>query len=301
VAGSAYARYLAAKKTVDDRALTGPVLECLEQKLVARPSARLRVIEVGAGLGTMPARLIERGLLEHADYTLLDQDAGLLHESRAWLTRWADDAGLSAQQTAGGLQLSDEQGCSIALTYRTAELSEFLKQGDGPYDLVIANAVLDLVDVPAVLPGLLSLLAPDGLYWFSVNYDGETILLPELADDAAFLATYNRSMDTRQRNGAPAGDSKTGRHLFTHLKNAGATISSAASSDWVVFASEGQYPHAEAEFLRHIIDTMDHELRRHASVDAQALARWIAERYAQIDRAELVYIAHQLDFLGSRA
>lgn len=298
---SQYGRYLAAKRSVDDRALNAGVLEWLGRELARIDDAPVRVLEVGAGLGTMPARLIERGLLRRAQYTMLDLDTLLLEESRAWLTRWASEHGLGAAASDDGLQLGDGGERAISVRYRTAELAAYLEHAAGQYDLVIANALLDLVDVGTLLPKLLRLLTPRGLYWFSINFDGETVLLPELADDAAFLAAYHRSMDTRQRNGAPAGDSKSGRHLFTHLSQAGARIARAGSSDWVVFAQDGRYPASEAEFLQHIIRTIDEELRQHRALDGAALARWVEARQAQIASGELVYIAHQLDFAGSRA
>ena len=47
---SGYARYLAAKTTVDDRALNRHVLAELRRLM---PAGAPRVLEVGAGLGTM--------------------------------------------------------------------------------------------------------------------------------------------------------------------------------------------------------------------------------------------------------
>jgi SAM-dependent methyltransferase len=279
---SEYGAYLAAKKSVDDRALNAEVLRQLAALLQARRGATLRVLEIGAGLGTMLARSIELGLLERAEYTLLDSDAALLADARGWLGEWAAHR---------GVRLEDR----VQVRYEHSELSEFLRQPSvrAQYDLLIANAVLDLVDVPVVLPQLLSLLRPGAVYWFSINFDGETILLPELPEDRAFMEVYHRSMDQR-----PGGDSKSGRHLFAQLQKAGASIAAAGSSDWVVFARDGRYPHAEAEFLRFIVRTIDLELQRHAEVEPSALRQWIGERAAQIDRGELVYIAHQLDFCG---
>src|SRR3974390_2635436 len=53
-----YARYLAAKTTVDDRALNRHVLSELRRLM---PPGAPRVLEVGAGLGTMGARLLDWG------------------------------------------------------------------------------------------------------------------------------------------------------------------------------------------------------------------------------------------------
>jgi SAM-dependent methyltransferase len=79
---SGYARYLAAKTTVDDRALNGHVLAELRRLM---PAGAPRVLEVGAGLGTMVARLIDWGVVGTGEYILLDTDRQLLDHSRRWL------------------------------------------------------------------------------------------------------------------------------------------------------------------------------------------------------------------------
>jgi hypothetical protein len=79
---------------------------------------------------------------------------------------------------------------------------------------------------------------------------------------------------------------------------AGGTIAAAGASDWVVFAKNGQYEADEAHFLRSIVRTVDEELLQHAEVPRSELAEWTKTRVEQIGRAELVYIAHQLDFAG---
>ena len=158
--------------------------------------------------------------------------------------------------------------------------------------------MLDLVEVPKLLPRLFDLAVPHGIYWFSVNYDGETIFQPEHPDDDRFMRLYNRSMDERVRFGRPAGESRTGRHLFGHLRAAGASIVAAGSSDWVVHPGADGYPGDEAHFLHIVVDTIGEALSSYPEVDGHALTSWLALRRQQIDRAELTYLAHQLDFMG---
>ena len=55
-----YPRYLAAKTTADDRALNRHVLAELRRLM---PVGAPRVVEVGAGLGTMVARLMDWGVV----------------------------------------------------------------------------------------------------------------------------------------------------------------------------------------------------------------------------------------------
>jgi len=288
-----YARYLAAKTTVDDRALNRHVLAELCRLM---PAGAPQVLEVGAGLGTMVARLMDWGALGAGEYILLDADRQLLDCSRRWLCDWAAARGLRSDLLPDGLRVGDLR---VRLVH--AELGRYLEAAHGaPADVLIANAVLDLVDVPAVLPGLLRLLVPGGIYWFTINYDGESIFEPGHPHDDLIMRAYHRDMDERIRYGRPAGESRTGRRLFHYLRDAGAPALAAGSSDWVVSAGpDGNYPGDEAYFLRSILNTIQNALRnRQDRVEPADLADWLAERGRQLAAGELVYITHQLDFVG---
>ena len=293
---SGYARYLAAKTSVDDRALNRHVLAELRRLM---PAGAPRVLEVGAGLGTMVARLMDWGVVGTGEYILLDADRPLLDDSRRWLRDWAAARGLRSDLLPDGLQVGD-----LRVRLEHAELGRYLEaapRAQGvPADVLIANAVLDLVDVPAILPGLLRLLVPGGVYWFTINYDGESIFAPGHPRDDQVLQAYHRDMDERVRYGRPAGDSRTGRRLFHNLRAAGAPALAAGSSDWVVSAGpDGNYPDDEAYFLRSILSTIQDALRsRPDRVEPADLADWLAMRGRQLAAGELVYIAHQLDFVG---
>jgi len=288
-----YARYLAAKTTVDDRALNRHVLAELRRHM---PAGAPRVLEVGAGLGTMVARLMDWGVVGTGEYILLDADRQLLDDSRRWLRDWAAARDLRSDLLPDGLQVGD-----LRVRLEHAELGGYLGGAHGALaDVLIANAVLDLVDVPAILPGLLRLLVPGGVYWFTINYDGESIFAPGHPHDDLVMRVYHRDMDERVRYGRPAGESRTGRCLFHYLRTAGAPALAAGASDWVVSASpDGNYPGDEAYFLRSILSTIQNALRsRPDRVEPADLADWLAVRGRQLAAGELVYIAHQLDFVG---
>jgi SAM-dependent methyltransferase len=288
-----YARYLAAKTTVDDRALNRPVLAGLRRLM---PAGAPRVLEVGAGLGTMVARLMDWGVVGAGEYILLDADRPLLDDSRRWLRDWAAARGLPSDLRPDGLQVGD-----LRVRLEHAELGRYLEDAhEARADVLIANAVLDLVEVPAILPGLLRLLAPGGVYWFTINYDGESIFEPGHPHDDQVMRAYHRDMDERVRYGRPAGESRTGRHLFHQLRAAGAPALAAGSSDWVVSAGpDGNYPGDEGYFLRSILSTIQSALRSRPDwVEPADLADWLAVRGRQLAAGELVYLAHQLDFAG---
>src|SRR5262249_6085729 len=249
-----YARYLAAKTTVDDRALNRHVLAELCRLM---PAGAPQVLEVGAGLGTMVARLMDWGAVGAGEYILLDVDRQLLDDSRRWLCDWAAARGVRSDPLPDGLRVGDLR---VRLVH--TELDSYLEAGHGaPADVLIANAVLDLVDVPTVLPGLLRLLVPGGAYWFAINYDGESIFEPSHPCDDRIMRAYHCDMDERSGYGGPPGESQTGRRLFGYLRDAGAPALAAGSSDWVVSARpDGTYADDEAYFLRSILNTIQNAL-----------------------------------------
>jgi hypothetical protein len=295
-----YARYLSAKKTVDDRALNRRVVDCIRREIARIPAERPYVVEFGPGLGATVPRLIEWDVLRVADYLFVDIDAALLKDAESWLSSWARGAGYTVERDSESLHI---RGTGVDFRVRFAEADAATFDEDaipGAADLLVANAFLDLVELPQTLDMLMALVRPGGLCWLSVNYDGETMFIPEHASDDVFMQTYNRSMDDRVRNGRPSGDSKTGRHLFGHLQTVGVDVLEAGASDWVVHATSNGYQAEEAHFLHHIVHTVNEELQKHAQISSGALSDWSRLRHAQIDRQELVLIAHQLDFAGRR-
>ncbi len=299
-----FTRYLAAKKTVDDRALNRHVWQSLLDALPApAPGRILRVLEIGAGIGTMVERAWEWGLLAgEVAYTAIDADAGNIVEANRRLPAWAASRGIAATSADEGVVTLAAPGQRTVVTLETIDLYDFIarERGQQTWDLLIAHAFLDLVDIPATLPPLFSLLEPGGMFTFTLNFDGVTALEPVLDPslDAQIEALYHRTMDERVVGGRRSGDSRSGRHLIHHLRAAGASILDAGSSDWVVFPGPEGYPADEAYFLHFIIHTIQGALNAHPELDAGRFAAWAEQRHAQIEREELVYIAHQIDVVG---
>ncbi|MGO8761880.1 MAG: class I SAM-dependent methyltransferase [Desulfobaccales bacterium] len=298
-----FIRYLAAKKGLDDRCLNRQVWEALERAVRGRTdSSPLRVLEVGCGIGTMLERLLDWGLLTRAAYTGIDVEAGLIRAAAERLRGYAAarQANLSVESDGAMVLSSPFQEVQIRL--EAADLFDFLDREPGKpaWDLLVAHAFLDLIDLAATLPRLLSHLAPGGFFYFSLNFDGATTLEPVIDPDLdrQIESLYHQTMDRRRCQGRPAGSSRTGRRLLGHLKEAGARVVAAGSSDWVVFPGPEGYPGDEAFLLHFIIDTIGGALGGHPELDGGRFRAWIAERHRQIEAAELIYIAHQLDVMG---
>lgn len=285
-----FQRYLVAKQTVDDRSLNRHVLDALRENL---PHRSIRVIEAGAGMGNMLGRLLSWNVFTRGDYVLEDGLRENIRFASERIPMWVAEAGMHLEQPGDGSLRVFDRDHDVRVTLRAQDIFDFIAEHPAPADLLIANALLDLLPLPQSLPKLLSLTA--NLAWLTINIDGLTALEPEIdpALDAKIERLYHASMDTR----ITGGDSRAGRHLFEHLRALGARVLAVGSSDWVVHAVDGRYPADEAYFLYFILHFFEESLAGHPELEARELEHWLQARRGQIARGELLYIAHQLDYL----
>ena len=299
-----FIRYLSAKKSVDDRSLNRHVWDTLKRLLDARdPRSPLTVLELGTGIGTMVERMLSWGLFAEAEITALDVDPILIAHAVQRIGEWASQQRYDVERTNHQLELR-KNGKVVQADFRVVDALDFVDQQSDArqWDLLVANAFLDLIDLQTALPRIFQLCKPGGLFYFTINFDGATIFEPEWNAnlDAWLHNLYHQTMDERLIKGRRSGDSRTGRHLYRWLKAAGAQPVDIGSSDWVVFPIDGAYPQDEAFFLHFIVDTFYQALaeRDEVRLKGAALEDWTQTRRAQINRAELLYFAHQLDYTG---
>ncbi len=287
-----FSHYLLSKQSVDDRALNRNVLDALKANLPATP---IRVIEVGAGIGTMLTRLLRWDVITKADYVLVDEMEENIRTAREWIPLWAVGSGLGVEQVnQDQLRVFDDKACNIRIQLECADVFDFIQKNKEPADLLIAHAFLDLLPMPESMPKLLTLTRD--LAWLTVNFDGVTSLEPtvDAALDEKIEWLYHATMDSR----VTGGDSRSGRHLFSHLQKAGADVLAAGASDWVVHPVDGKYPADEEYFLHFILHFFEKSFAGNVELDTAVFADWLKKRRAQIERGELVYIAHQMDYLA---
>jgi SAM-dependent methyltransferase len=295
-----FVRYLTSKVSVDDRALHLRVWSTFVSQLgPGTADSPLRVLEAGAGIGTMLVRLLDRGLLTHADYDAVEADAHLATAAQSHVRGWAESHGWEVDRSGDALRLGREER-EVRLRWHTNDIRAH--RGE-PADVLLAHAFLDLVDLPQVLPAMLHGLKPQGIFLFSLTFDGLTGFLPE--EPGAFeddlLRAYHRTMDHRRVDGVPSGHSRSGRRLLGLLPRMGAVILDAGPSDWLVLPHDGGYPGDEAYFLHFIVETMQGAVRGEPELDAGMLEAWASKRHGQVERGELVLMAHQWDVVGKRA
>ena len=285
-----FQHYLLSKQTVDDRALNKDVVQALRVHL---PPGPVSVIEVGAGIGTMLKRLIEWDILCAGEYVLVDEQEENINYAREWIPQWATEAGLSVERTGWNLLHLCDQTRDIWVRLECRDVFDFVQKNQTPADVLIAHAFLDLLPLPQSLEKLFSLT--NGLAWLTINFDGRSTLQPVAVSrlDEQIERLYHATMDSR----TTGGDSRTGGKLFQHLQAVKADILSAGASDWVVYANEGKYLADEKYFLQFILHFFESSLKGCEELDVNVFEQWLAKRHEQIESGELVYIAHQLDFL----
>jgi len=274
---AAFVRYLDAKRTVDDRALNRRVWDAMISR-----AASPRVLELGAGIGTMVQRVIHDGRLKPRAWTLMDAQPGLVRE---------------AQRRLSGTAPFQIEYCPADLdTY----LDTCLAGRFTPFDLVMASAFLDLFDPAAVLPRMIPLARRSGMFLFSITFDGLTALEPvvDAELDDRIIDLYHRTMDERVVNGTHSGDSACGRHILTLLPRLGCRILEAGASDWIVHPADGSYHADEKYFLSCILGFFEESLAGRPELPAVDLGRWLIARKKQLADGELVFLAHQLDVLA---
>jgi SAM-dependent methyltransferase len=271
-----FARYLLAKRSVDDRALNRRVWRRLERELRESASRPLRIVDVGAGLGTGAERIAKWRLAEPLStvrYTGVEPRKELVEEALIRL-----------------------RSLPFPTELAVATLEEFSarEENRGRFDMVVAHALLDILELSSSLESLVGMARPGGLLYVPITFDGETHFEPGSRDDDDVLSAYHDTMEER-------GSSRTGRRLFHALRSIPAEVLEIGSSDWIVHPvhpTGAGYPDDEAFFLEFILKTIEVAVRDR--LDPARLATWLADRRRQLASADLVYCAHQLDVLARR-
>jgi hypothetical protein len=289
-----FIEYLDAKRSVDDRSLHPRVwARFLREAEELRSRGSLEIAELGAGIGTMALRVFRALGAEGLVYHLVDENPGLLEEAaRRIPASSSPDSGTPPDFVRDSVLLH---------TGDAAAWLDGLPEGR-TFQAVLANAFLDLVDIPAVLDRVFSRLMPGGLGYFTINYDGRTDFLPALDGDGEILAAYNGSM--RERKGSYFGTDASGRRILGYLLDRGYPVLDAGASDWVLAPrpdGDGRpgYTRDEETFLGAILGMVEDSVSPSIR-DPGRLSEWLEIRKTQVRDRSLIYVAHQLDILARK-
>ncbi|WP_152042898.1 class I SAM-dependent methyltransferase [Salinigranum salinum] len=303
-----FERYLAAKATVDDRALDRRVLERAREGLNAESTPR--VLEAGAGTGAFLRRVLGWEAVPDCTYVAVDTDPALLATARDRVVSRARDEGFEASVVDPGPEETDvdrslertEATTVAALSLRgPARIDVRLVAGDavavaeaGEWDWLVAQAFVDLL-TPDAVGRLVSGVRRGGGVYFPITFDGGTAFVPEHPADAPVLDAYHATMaDPPDRLGATAG-----RRLLALLPERGIELDAVGGSDWVVTPHDGAYPADEDYFLEVVVDTVADAVR--GRVASETVESWLDARQGERAERQLRFVARNLDLYGHRA
>ena len=294
--------FLEAKAALDERSLNAGVRHaCIERLRCHQPV--LRWLDAGTGTGAMVRRLLRNGLPPPLSITALDRDAGLLDVASAKLAAQLEQDGYHTR-THGRTVAARKADHRVTISLHCADLFQLESQAPAQFDLITAHALMDVVPLHSALSRFRNWLAPGGLLYATLTYDGKTAFFPPSADiefESTLLAHYDASMEQRRVNAEPTGGAHAGRRLHAALLQTGFDVIAYGRSDWNVTPFEGRYLDRDADVLRALLGYIRGEGECAFHIDRKRLARWHAEREAAIDRSELCITVHQLDVLARRA
>lgn len=303
-----YTEYLSAKKSIDDRSLNFAVAETMKKQMMQINEGRIHVTEFGAGIGTMIERFIEWDFLKVCNYTCIEKNPSFIEAALHRLQKYATDNTMNYK-----LYETNDSSIRMSLENASAEYSiqwinsDFyelmLQRCQLPnQDLVIAHSFLDMFFLPDAVAHIFSFLKSDGWFYFTMNYDGITRFLPHTHPeiDTYIETLYNNSMDRLTDHGHSRSGSQSGSLLFQAIPDAGGEILESGSSDWVLFPHHGEYTSDEYYFIQSILQTANKALSKDGSLPPGELKAWIQRKFTQLEEAQLVFQAHQLDFTGRK-
>lgn len=294
-------KYLASKKAVDDESLNREVWNALDKRLKSMKSdGAFQILEIGAGIGSMIERAVEWNLLpSETSYTAVEIDEGKVETGKKKLQNFAEERDYCVKQNKDDIILK-KSSKRFTINFKKADAFEVVDENPKRYNLLIAHAFLDLVDLDKALPKLLSALEEDGLFYFPITFDGVTTFRPHLDNslESKIERVYHGDMDNKNQKGIMGGSSITGRRLMEELLSFNYEIIRAGSSDWIVYPGKGGYGDDLAYFLHHIVHLVMKCVERSEETLAGEVQNWAEIRHRQIENEELIYIAHQLDILG---
>lgn len=293
--------YLEAKFALDERSLNREVQTEFAQWLSGKP--RLTCLDLGTGTGASVLRLLKLAPETDLHITAVDRDGTLLDTARERTADLLRQKGLYVSVEPAGIR-ARQDGREIAVDFVCSDLRHFEpNKATGSYDAVIAHAVMDLLPLRTMAGRIARWLRPKGIFYGSVNYDGETVLFPVYADEAfenSILAVYDASMEERRVWDENSGGARSGRRLHRVLGETGFEPIAYGSSDWNITPLRRIYRNRDAVCLAALLNMIRDEALRSGQFSTDSLDRWYRERSERLTAGELGLIIHQIDLLAEK-
>lgn len=288
-----YPEYLAIKQGIDERSLNPSVWQAFAASLKSQASSHgFKLLEIGAGTGSMIIRLLDAGLLGHCQYFAVELEPGFARVAENELVAWAGAHGFKIEVTEPLHWTLKKAEKMIEIQWLNADILELATVFEpGNFDMLIGHAIIDLLPVPECMPRLLHLVKPGGGYYFSLNFAGVTSFSPDHPRDLQITEAYHRDMD-RRFPGIEWRASQTGQVLGNWLEEQGHLVLAEGDSHWQL-SSGSALSTADKRFIANILDTMAKAL-----AGLEGLEDWLNLRRQQADSGSLLFFAANRDYFG---
>lgn len=296
---AALEEFLQAKFPLDQRSLNQHVWEIFAA-LTAQYKP-LNVLDVGTGTGSMLRRLIQIHQCGTLTLTGLDRDADLLRTAARNIADLLQQGGFTLDPEAPHPAAWKQQH-TIEFIPICAALADLV--GDAShYHMITAHAFMDLVPLAPCLTRFNDWLRPGGVFYGTINYDGETVIFPPYHDtdfEDRILAEYDASMERRRERGEATGGAQCGRRLYRALQQSGFQVIAYGSSDWNITPVAGSYRDDDRVVLHYLLQWIFGEAEQNPAIDTKQLTAWRQCRQRQLANGELGIIIHQVDILARK-
>ncbi len=288
-----YPEYLAIKQAIDNKSLDQNVWRTMSAWLKRYASGDdFRILEIGAGTGSMLIRLLDADLLDNVRYFAVELEPDFARVAKNELTVWAETHDYTLIATEPYRWSLRDKEKRVEIHWVTADILEIGSLFESAYfDMLIGHAIIDLLPVPACMPTLLDLVKSGGSYYFSLNYAGETSFSPFHPLDFEITRAYHLDMDKRFPN-TEWRASQTGKVLGVWLKQQGQKIVAQGDSPWRLSAKSSPAA-VDNRFIGNILDTMEKALD-----GLDGLEDWLRLRRQQANSGTLLFFASNRDLFG---
>ncbi|MBN2551555.1 MAG: hypothetical protein JXB06_02245 [Spirochaetales bacterium] len=312
-----FATYLEAKFAIDSASLNPGLYRRFREHLERTPDAR--ILDLGTGTGAMLRRIIDFDLRGRVRLVGVDREKKNLAAAKGRVRESLRKRGYRLRPIRESSRArrinAEKQGCELVVDLLGGDLlDERTTASLEAFHCITAHAFMDLMPLEPAVAVILSLLKAGGIFYPTLNYDGQTVLLPEY-DQPGFerrvLRIYDRSMECRRLGGRKTGGALSGRRLYRALLDGGLAILGMGSSDWNVFPHGGVHGAREKIFLTAVLSMIAGEARQYRAaagpsggtgaksrLDPTLLEDWQARRLEDVEEGRLSLVVHQLDILA---